>query len=111
VLAVRLLSALAAAIFATQISAGARLALAETVQVKITDLAFSPAEITVHAGDKVEWLNEDFISHTATATGEQWDVAIDPNKSASLQMTKAGTFEYFCRVHPNMTGKIIVAPK
>lgn len=104
-------SALAAVLLATQLSAGAQSALAETVQVKITDLAFSPPEITVHVGDKVELVNDDFLDHTATATGQDWDVDIAANKSASLQMTKTGTFEYFCRVHPNMTGKIIVVPK
>ncbi len=108
----RLAFGLAIGLVSLQLPAGARSALAETlVQVKITDLAFSPPEITVHAGDKVEWVNDDFLDHTATATGQDWDVDIAANKSASLQMTKTGTFEYFCRVHPNMTGKIIVVPK
>ena len=104
-------STLAAVLLATQLSAGAQSALAETVQIKITDLAFAPAEITVHVGDKVEWVNEDFLDHTATGLAQEWDVAIAANKSATLQMTKIGTVEYFCRVHPNMTGKIIVVPK
>jgi len=40
----------------------------KVVQVRISDLAFSPADIKVNAGDTVEWVNNDFIDHTASAT-------------------------------------------
>lgn len=83
----------------------------ELVRVKITDLAFSPAEITVRPGDTVEWVNEDFIDHTATETSEAWDVAIPAEKSAQLKLTRAGTFSYFCRMHPGMTGTVHVISK
>ena len=83
----------------------------EVVQVKITDLAFSPADITVNAGDTVEWVNNDFIDHTATTTGGDWDVMIAAGHPARQQMTKTGTIKYFCRVHPDMTGAIHVVSK
>ena len=83
----------------------------ELVRVKITDLAFSPAEITVHPGDTIEWVNEDFIDHTATETSETWDVGIPAEKSAQLQFTRAGSFSYFCRIHPGMTGTVHVIAK
>jgi plastocyanin len=83
----------------------------EVVQVKISDLAFSPAQITVKAGDTVEWLNKDFIDHTATATAGDWDVMIVAGQSARQQMSKTGTIKYFCRVHPDMTGAIHVVNK
>ncbi|SFV25785.1 cupredoxin domain-containing protein [Hyphomicrobium facile] len=78
----------------------------EVVQVKISDLAFLPADITVKVGDTVEWLNGDFIDHTATAKNGDWDVMVIAEKSARLQLTHAGTIDYFCRVHPGMTGTI-----
>ena len=43
----------------------------ETVQVKISDLAFSPAEITARVGDTIQWVNGDFVDHTATAKGRR----------------------------------------
>jgi len=83
----------------------------ELVRVKITNLAFMPASIDVHAGDTVEWVNEDFIDHTATETSGDWDVAIPAEKSAQLTVTRAGTFSYYCRVHPGMTGTVHVITK
>lgn len=59
----------------------------------------------------MEWVNEVFIDHTATATANagDWDITIPAGKSARLPLTKAGALAYFCRIHPNMTGTINVA--
>jgi plastocyanin len=81
----------------------------EVVQVKISDLAFLPAEITVSVGDTVEWVNEDFIDHTATAKSGNWDVTVPAGKSAQVQINQSAPLAYFCRVHPNMTGTIHIA--
>ena len=91
----------------------ARVGLAgEVVQVKIADLAFSPAEITIKEGDTIEWVNGDFIDHTATANNGAWDVLIAAGQSARQQFDHAGTSKYFCRVHPDMTGTVhVVAGK
>ncbi|MBY0561666.1 plastocyanin/azurin family copper-binding protein [Hyphomicrobium sp.] len=83
----------------------------EIVQVKISDLAFVPAEITVNVGDTVEWVNEDFIDHTATAKSGEWDVMVPAGKSGQVQLDHAATITYFCRVHPGMTGTIRVSAK
>jgi len=80
----------------------------ETVQVKINDLAFSPTEITARVGDTIQWANGDFVDHTATAKGGEWDVMIVAGKQAELKLTRAGTIDYYCRFHPGMTGKITV---
>jgi plastocyanin len=90
-------------------AASAAWALAgEAVQVKISDLAFSPAEITARVGDTIQWVNGDFVDHTATAKGGEWDVTIVAGEQAEQQLTRAGTIDYFCRFHPGMTGKITV---
>lgn len=81
----------------------------EVVQVRINDLAFVPAEMTVNVGDKVEWVNEDFIDHTATAKSGEWDVMVPAGKSGQVQLDHAATITYFCRVHPGMTGTIHVS--
>jgi plastocyanin len=80
----------------------------EIVKVNINDLAFSPAEITIKPGDTIEWVNADFIDHTATARGGSWDVVITAGKSAKRQFNKPGTSTYYCRFHPSMTGVIHV---
>jgi plastocyanin len=82
---------------------------AETIRVTIDKLVFSPAQISAKVGDTVEWINNDILAHTATVRGD-WDVMIAPKKSASLVLKKAGAIEYYCRFHPNMTGRINVAP-
>jgi plastocyanin len=102
----------AAILLALQI-VGARVGIAgEVVQVKIADLAFSPAEITIKEGDTIEWVNSDFIDHTATANNGDWDVLIAAGQSARQQFDRAGTSKYFCRAHPDMTGTVhVVAGK
>lgn len=95
----------------TQIAMAAPAMASEIVKVMINDLAFSPAEVTAKVGDTVEWVNGDFIDHTATDKGGAWDVAIAAGKSAHLKLTAAGTFAYYCKVHPGMTGTIHVDAK
>ena len=101
-----------AALLALQI-ASARVGITgEVVQVKISDLAFSPAEITIKEGDVIEWVNGDFIDHTATADNEAWGVAIAAGQSARQKFDHAGTSKYFCRFHPDMRGTVdVVAVK
>ena len=83
---------------------------AESVQVTISNLQYSPEEIKAKIGDTVVWVNKDFVAQTATVNGG-WDLSIEAGKSARLVLKKPGTFDYYCRFHPNMTGKIIVQPK
>src|SRR5438128_2487990 len=80
---------------------------AETFQITIDKLAFSPTEVHAKIGDTIEWINNDPFAHTATLKGG-WDIMIPPNKSGTTIVGKAGTFDYFCRFHPNMKGRINV---
>ena len=94
---------------AVVLAASVASASAETITVTIDKLVFSPAAISVKAGDTVEWVNKDAFAHTATVKGG-WEVMIPPKKTASRVMTATDTVDYFCRFHPNMKGKITVAP-
>ncbi len=89
--------------------AGGTLARAHngTVHVTIDKLAFQPAEIEVKAGETIEWTNRDPFAHTATVKGG-WEVSIPPGKSASHVVTADDSVDYYCRFHPNMTGRIKV---
>lgn len=80
----------------------------DVVKVAIGDLVFTPAEITVRAGDTVEWTNADFVDHTATAKSGEWDVLIPAGKSGRVELSLPGTVAYYCRYHPGMTGTIHV---
>ena len=81
---------------------------AETIQVTIDKLVFSPATVEAKVGDTIEWVNKDMFAHTATVKGG-WEVMIPPKKSASRTLMAAGAVDYFCRFHPNMKGHIAVA--
>ena len=84
-------------------------AAAETIRVNVDKLAFTPAEVSARVGDTIEWVNTDFLAHTATARSKEWDVMIPPNKISRATLKRAGSVEYYCRFHPNMVGRISVA--
>ncbi|KSV64350.1 cupredoxin domain-containing protein [Ensifer sp. SL37] len=95
------------ALFGLALMLAAPSAWAETIRVTIEKLVFSPAEISAAVGDVIEWDNKDVMAHTATAKGD-FDVVIPPKKMATLTVTKAGTFDYTCRFHPNMKARLQV---
>ncbi|MFZ0039778.1 MAG: cupredoxin family copper-binding protein [Solirubrobacteraceae bacterium] len=77
--------------------------------VTIVDFRFSPATITVHVGDTVTWTNNGSMPHSATARDGSFDTGIlQRGHDASHTFTKAGTFAYFCQVHPFMHGTVVV---
>jgi plastocyanin len=82
---------------------------AETIQVTIDKLVFSPATVEAKVGDTIIWVNKDVFAHTATVKGD-WDVMIPPKKTASLTLKKAESVDYSCRFHPNMKGHLTVTP-
>ena len=84
-------------------------ARADTIQVKMEKLGFVPAQISAHVGDTIEWVNSDFVAHTATARDGSWDVLIPVNSKKTVVLKTEGTVEYYCKFHPNMTGRILVS--
>jgi plastocyanin len=85
-------------------------ASAETITVTIENLSFKPAEVTAKVGDTILWVNKDIFDHTATARDNSFDVIPPTNNSVSQTLTKIGVFDYYCRYHPNMTGRLVVEP-
>jgi plastocyanin len=78
-------------------------------EVKIDNFTFAPQRITIKPGTTVTWINEDDIPHTIAATGKEFrSKVLDTNDKYSFTFTAAGTFEYFCSLHPHMTGTIVV---
>lgn len=83
-------------------------ARAETIQVKIEKLTFTLPQVTARVGDTIEWVNADFVAHTATARDGIFDIVIQSNMTGSFVLKTEGTVDYYCRFHPNMTGRITV---
>ena len=86
-------------------------ASAEDATVKIDNFTFAPAQLTVKAGTTVTWRNEDDIPHTVAASTRAFkSKALDTDDSFSFTFRDAGTYEYFCSLHPHMKGTITVEP-
>jgi plastocyanin len=83
---------------------------AATIEITMENLVISPAEASAKVGDTIEWINKDVLVHTATARNGDWDVNLPPKKNGSLILKKAGTVEYYCRLHPNMKATLVVEP-
>jgi plastocyanin len=86
-------------------------AFAADTEVNIDNFAFAPNELTINAGTAIVFRNRDDIPHMVVGTkGEFHSNALDTDDSFSFTFAKAGTYAYFCGLHPQMQGKIIVTP-
>jgi plastocyanin len=75
----------------------------------ISDFKFTPATITIHAGDTITWTNVGPTKHTATASNGSFNTGIlKKGQSASHTFTQPGTYAYICAIHPWMHGTIVV---
>ena len=82
---------------------------AEDATIGIDNFTFAPERLTLRVGTTVAWRNKDDIpqyrhlSHPIIKS-----IALDTNDSYSFTFTEPGTYEYFCSLHPRMTGTIVV---
>ncbi len=78
-------------------------------QVTIDNFSFTPQVLTVKAGTSVTWMNKDDVPHTVVSTTKKFGSRVlDTDEKYSFTFNEPGTFEYYCSVHPHMTGKIVV---
>jgi amicyanin len=109
-------SAIAAAILGAVVgiglAGGVMVARAQTAAaaVSIDNFTFNPQKLTVKAGTTVTWTNKDDIPHGIAATGNAFtrSNAMDTDNTYSFTFTTPGTYQYFCYIHPHMTGTIVV---
>jgi amicyanin len=81
----------------------------QNAEVKIDNFTFAPQSMTIKAGTTVTWTNEDDIPHTVVATAKAFkSKVLDTDDKFSFTFATAGTYEYFCSLHPHMTGTIVV---
>ena len=70
---------------------------------------FVPATFTVKAGQAVTWANKDGSTHTVTSTpGTQFDKTLAAGDTFKFTFAQAGTYQYYCTIHPWMKGTIVV---
>jgi amicyanin len=77
--------------------------------VAIDNFTFTPQRLTVKAGTTVTWTNKDDIPHAVAAGSKLFrSHTLDTDQDYSFTFTTPGTYEYFCSLHPHMTGTIVV---
>ena len=87
----------------------ARSAPATDAEVDIDQFTFLPQRITVKAGTTVTWINEDDVPHTIVSSSKVFkSKTLDTAGKFSFKFTTPGTYDYFCSVHPHMTGAVVV---
>ena len=80
-----------------------------SAEVKVDNFSFGPASLTVAVGTTVTWTNRDDIPHTVVSTDKVFkSKVLDTDEKFSFTFDKAGTYQYFCSIHPKMTGSVVV---
>ena len=82
----------------------------EKNQIEIKGFHFTPQTLTVKSGAKVIWINRDDDAHVVTSSDKKFEKSppLDTDQKFTITAGAPGTYNYFCSVHPKMTGKIIV---
>ena len=82
---------------------------AKGTEVRVDNFTFAPDTLTVPVNSTVTWVNKDDIPHVIASTdGVFKSKALDTDQKFSYTFTKAGTYPYYCSIHPKMVGKIVV---
>src|ERR1700688_1798792 len=82
---------------------------AANAAVKIDNFVFGAQTLTVPVGTTVTWTNSDDIPHTSVSTeGVFKSKVLDTDEKFSYKFDKAGTYPYYCTIHPKMTGTVVV---
>jgi plastocyanin len=78
-------------------------------EIAIKDFEFSPRTLTVRVGSKVTWTNKDEEPHKVVEVDNAFtSQPLDTDNNFTFEFDTPGTYQYFCSLHPHMTGKIVV---
>ena len=86
---------------------------AADITIISTTQGFSPSTFTTKVGQNVTWVNHDSIDHTVTSTNSTVyfdSKALAPGAPFQFKFTQVGTYTYYCSIHPEMVGKVVVTP-
>ncbi|WP_372781045.1 cupredoxin family copper-binding protein [Phenylobacterium sp.] len=77
--------------------------------ITIGNFTFGAPVVTVPVGTTITWVNGDDVPHTVVANDKSFrSKVLDTDDRFSFTFTRPGTFDYFCSIHPHMTGKVVV---
>jgi 3',5'-cyclic-AMP phosphodiesterase len=77
--------------------------------VKIDNFSFTPQSLTVKAGTRVPWTNQDDIPHNVVSTEKKFSSPVlDTDQHFSFSFQEPGSYPYYCKIHPKMTGSVVV---
>ncbi|RJQ45198.1 MAG: hypothetical protein C4534_05220 [Gaiellales bacterium] len=79
-------------------------------QVEMKDISYAPEDVTVKAGQKVLWVNNDPVGHTVTDESGRFDSGVIGGGGETFEQVydEPGTYAYHCTIHPTMKGTVIV---
>jgi plastocyanin len=84
-------------------------AKSSATEVRVDNFTFAPQALTVPVNSTVTWVNKDDVPHVIASNDELFkSKALDTDDKYSYTFAKAGTYSYYCSVHPKMVGKIVV---
>jgi Icc protein len=79
-------------------------------EVVVDNFNFAPATTAVSVGTTVRWTNRDDVPHNIVSTEKKFaSPVLDTGEQFSHTFEVAGTYRYYCSIHPKMTGQIVVA--
>ena len=83
---------------------------AEAKQVVVDNFSFAPAMSAIAVGSTVTWTNRDDVPHNIVSTDQKFkSPVLDTDEQFSHTFDAPGTYNYFCSLHPRMTGQVLVA--
>lgn len=81
----------------------------ESNQVVVDNFSFTPAAAAVPVGTTVTWTNHDDIPHNVVSPEQKFkSPVLDTDETFSHTFEAAGTYKYYCSIHPRMTGQVVV---
>ena len=84
-------------------------AAADNKQVVVDNFSFTPATAAVPVGTTVTWTNHDDIPHNVVSPEQKFkSPVLDTDEMFSHKFDAAGTYKYYCSIHPRMTGQVVV---
>ncbi len=106
---IRIAIALAAVVLAMAAVAPVASARSVDLQVQIDQFIFAPQRITVKTGTTVTWINDDDVPHTVVSNNKVFkSKTLDTKDNFSFTFVTPGIYDYFCSLHPHMTGTVVV---
>jgi len=79
-------------------------------QVVVDNFSFAPATTAVSVGTTITWTNHDDVPHNVVSTERKFaSPVLDTDEQFSHTFDAAGTYKYYCSIHPKMTGQVVVA--